>query len=668
MATQKITFSQNGILKDYTEKYPVSLRGYSKPASPVVLSEKDEAFFPQATIPDGIKKKRITGANIYVYARLNPWYTGSSSAWICLDGLRTAYDEEKIKAGQNIGGFGVKNLIGASEYSWMELKYGYSDWYIDALKNGIKIYTDGLFYPSTSTITDYDTVSVYPPGSTYAPYINLQYEDAVLESTALSPAGGFINRNTAQVFSWVPKSNGVTIEELTQDSAVLQWKIGEAGTVKTINIGTNTQYVFPQNTFPENSDIYWRTRITSNDGVAEPEKSWIKLTTTDSVPVVSGVSPSGSYVSGGETVNFAWNYNNETGSLQTAYEVQYRHKDGTYTTVASGNTSDNSVDVSGDKFVSGTGEWRVRAANTNGVFSDWSNPLSFIVIAEPQAPSVSVSVSAPRPVVVWQSKEQQAFEVEIGDYRSGIVFGTSKTYQPAKYLSDGYHKIKVRVLNEFGLWSPWGETAVNIANVPELQEIKLVVNSEIDAELSWTELTGSDGYLIYRNGELIARTSEIEYHDRTYLGDATYFIRAAHADGYNYTDSNRVAVTISIDRAMITALGGEWLDIGYSLTSLPAIQTTRTRDVAMMQYNGAVLPIPEVSPFEQRTYSISCAFADRNEAKRFDELLGHLCCVKDQYGNCVVGMLYSYSKVQNTFTTAYTATLYEVDRSLYEEN
>ena len=668
MATQKITFSQNGILKDYTENYPVALRGYSKPVSPVVLSEKDEAFFPQATIPDSIKRKRIVGASTYVYARLNPWYSGSSSAWLRLDGLRTVYDEEKIKNGQNIGGSGVKNLVGSSEYAWIELKYGYSGWYIDALKNGIKIYADDLFYPSTPTITDYDTISVYPPGSEYAPYINLQYEDAVLESTALSPASGFINRNTAQVFSWVPKTNAVTIEELTQASAVLQWKIGESGTVNTINVGTSTQYVFPENTFPEKSDIYWRTRITSNDGVTEPERDWIKLTTTDSVPVVYGVSPSGSYISGGETVGFSWNYNNETGSLQTAYEVQYRPKDGTYTTVASGNTSDNSVAVSGEEFVSGTGEWRVRASNTDGVFSDWSNPLTFIVIAEPQAPSVSVSVSAPRPVIVWQSKEQQAFEVEIGEYGSGIVFGTSKTYQPEIYLEDGYHNIRVRVLNEFGLWSPWGETAVNVINVPESQEISLVVNSGIDAKLSWTELTGAVGYLIYRNGTLIARTSEIEYRDRTYLGDATYYIRAAHADGYNYTDSNEVAVTISVDHVMIARIDGEWLDIGYSLTSLPSIQTTRSRDVAMMQYNGAVLPIPEVSPFEQRSYSINCAFADRGQAKRFDELLGNLCCVKDQYGDCVVGMLYSYSKVQNAFTTAYTATLYEVDRSVYEEN
>ncbi len=668
MATQKITFSKNGILKDYTEKYPVSLRGYSKPESPVVLSEKDEAFFPQATIPDSIKKKRITGANIYVYARLNPWYTGSSSAWICLDGLRTEYDEEKIKAGQNIGGSGVKNLVGASEYSWIELEYGHSDWYINALKNGIKIYTDGLFYPSTSTITDYDTVSVYPPGSTYAPYINLQYEDAVLESTALSPSGGFINRNTEQVFSWVPKSNGVTIEELTQASAVLQWKIGEAGTVETINIGTNTQYVFPQNTFPENSDIYWRTRITSNDGVAEPEKSWIKLTTTDSVPVVSGVSPSGSYVSGGETVNFSWNYNNETGSMQTAYEVQYRPKDGTYTIVASGNTSDNSVDVSSSNFVSGTGEWRVRAANTDGVFSEWSTALSFIVIASPMAPSVSVSVSAPRPVISWQSKEQQAFEIEIGSHKSGIVYGTGKTYQMPDFLSNGYHEVRVRVLNEFGLWSPWGESAVEVVNIPGEEAIRLGVNAGTDAKLAWSGVQGVSEYWVYRNDERIAKVSGTDYTDRLYLGTANYFVRAVHDDGYNYTDSNRVTVTLSVDRAMITALDGEWLDIGYSLTSLPTIQTTRTRDVAMMQYNGVVLPIPEVSPFEQRTYSISCAFADRNEAKRFDELLCHLCCVKDQYGNCVVGMLYSYSKVQNTFTTAYTATLYEVDRSLYEEN
>lgn len=628
----------------------------------VTLTQWDSAFYKLESLPSSIRKKRIKNATVNLNADYySPIQSSYQGAWTDVLANVYKYDENAIRAGMS-----VHNISASSAKIFAN--DGYVPLSIVVMARAIMQNSGELCVGVGASLLNFNGSDASTLTISGAPKLTIDYEDAVVTATAKSPSGGWVNRKQPITFSWVPKANGTTIDPVAQASAVISWKVGENGTENKINLSTETQYTIPANTLPEQSDIFWRVQITSDDGVTEPTPEWIKLTTSDSVPVVTAKEPSGSYVSGGDDVKFSWEYNVATGSQQTSYEIQYRPYNEEWTEIASGNTSDHYVIVSSGNFLSGTGEWRIRAANTDGVFSEWSAPLAFIVIAAPQAPAVSVEVSAPRPVISWQSKEQQAFEARIGNYNSGIVYGTEKTYQMPDFLPNGYHEVSVRVLNEFGLWSPWGVSAVDVVNVPGEESIRLGVNAGIDAKLGWTAVQGVSEYWVYRNDERIAKVSGTDYTDRLYLGTASYFVRAVHADGYNYTDSNRATVTLSVDRAMITALDGEWLDIGYSLTSVPNVSVTRSQDVAMMQYNGARLPIPEVSPFEQRTYSISCAFADRQMAARFDELLCRLCCVKDQYGNCMVGMLYSYTRVQNTFTTAYTATLYEVDRSAYEEN
>lgn len=646
--------------------YPISLSqsqfNVRDISGPVTLTQWDSVFYKLESLPSSIRKKIIKNATVNLNADYySPIQSSHQGEWTDVLANIYKYDENAIRAGMSVDNIGASSKkIFAND--------GYVPLSLVVRARPIMQNSGELCVGVGASLLNFNGSDASTLTISGAPKLTIDYEDAAVTATAKSPSGGWVNRKQPITFSWVPKVNGETIDPVAQASAVISWKVGENGTENKINLSTETQYTIPANTLPEQSDIFWRVQITSEDGVTEPTPEWIKLTTSDSIPVVTAKAPSGSYVSGGDDVEFLWEYNVATGSAQTSYEIQYRPNNEVWTEIASGNTSDNSVIVSSGNFLSGTGEWRIRAANTDGVFSEWSTALPFIVIAAPQAPAVSVSVSAPRPVISWQSKEQQAFEVKIGEYNSGIVYGTEKTYQLPIFLPNGYHEVGVRVLNEFGLWSSWGLSAIEVINVPGEESIRLGVNSGIDAKLGWTAVQGISEYWVYRNDERIAKVSGTDYTDRLYLGTASYFVRAVHVDGYNYTDSNRVKITLAVDCAMITALDGEWLDIGYSLTSVPNVSVNRSQDVAMMQYNGARLPIPEVSPFEQRTYSISCAFADRQMAERFDEMLGRLCCVKDQYGNCMVGMLYSYTRVQNTFTTAYTATLYEVDRSAYEEN
>lgn len=513
---------------------------------------------------------------------------------------------------------------------------------------------------------EYEDFKIYAPSESYPAYIELTYYEGGLVTYINSPSG-YTDETGTILFSWHTTYTGFPVENVAQTSAQIQWKDGESGTVHNISVsGGSTEYRMAANTLPESQNILWRVVAQTAEGQSTSE--WTTVQTQDSVSAAAAISPAAAYVDGQKEMLFTWDHVTDTGTAQTGYEIQYKTASSDWTTAQQESTANEYAYLPAGSLPSGSVTWRVRTYNAEGIAGAWSNELTIVVIAAPKAPSVSVSVSAPRPVVSWQSREQQAFEVEIGGVKSGTIYGTSKSYQWPDFLGNGTQIARVRVLNEFGIWSPWGSTSFSVSNVPSESVVRIFGTGGTDAELSWNSIPEASEYWVYRNEERIAKVSGTDYADRLYLGTANYFVRAVHSDGYNYTDSNRVTLTLSVDHAMITALDGEWLDIGYSLTSVPNVSVTRSQDVAMMQYNGARLPIPEVSPFEQRTYSISCAFADRQMAARFDELLGRLCCVKDQYGNCMVGMLYSYTRVQNTFTTAYTATLYEVDRSAYEEN
>lgn len=642
--------------KTYSAKirtsYMISSGIYDSVSNQYELKNKNPLYFQVEDFPNELKSIVPSRVNFGVYVKLESinvnddhrFYGYTLKEPIDIDsGFYPSVSEQVM----------MTQVYNYDKYLTWEIRTDFEN-----TKNGIVIYDQGSVFGSYPV--------VYGSGSNHEPYLEYVYEEGSLTTYTSSPIG-YVDRTKNILFSWKTSYTGFPIENISQTSAQIQWKNGESGTVNNISVsGGSTEYRMNANTLPRSQNILWRVVAQTAEGQSASE--WTTVQTQDSISTAVAISPSASYVDGQKEMLFTWNHVTDTGTPQTGYEIQYKTAASDWTTAQQESTENEYAYITAGTLPSGYVTWRVRTYNADGIAGEWSNKLTIVVIAAPKAPSVSVSVSAPRPVISWQSREQQAFEVEIGNIKSGTVYGTGKSYQWPNFLENGTQIARVRVLNEFGIWSPWGSTSFSVSNVPSESAISVFGTNGIDAGLAWNSIPEASEYWVYRNSERIAKVSGLDYNDRLYLGTASYFVRAVHNDGYNYTDSNRVTLTLSVDRAMITALDGKWLDIGYSLTSLPAIQTTRTRDVAMMQYGGAVLPIPEVSPFEQRTYSISCAFTDRNEAKRFDELLGRLCCVKDQYGSCVVGMLYSYSKVQNTFTVAYTATLYEVDRSAYADD
>lgn len=505
------------------------------------------------------------------------------------------------------------------------------------------------------------------PGQGGQPTFLLNVEYLEPEVFGFGPAG-WINVKKDTRFYWSMRYDTTdAIGTISQAAAKFQWKDGEGGTVHEVSLTTETEYTVPANTFPESGNLLWRVILTADNGESSSNMEWTKLSAFDSIPVLTPVSPVGEYIDASKRVRFEWAYSIDTGSKQTAYEVQVKGASD-WETIASGTGDASSVEVLSDLIPSGTIQWRVRGANFDGVFSDWSVPATFVAIAAPKKPSVSVVSATPRPEISWQGAGQQGYEAQIGSYKTGVVYGTKKQVKSKIHLPDGKTVARVRIVNEFGLWSEWAEVEFEIANNPLDGSILLRVQGGKDALLSWNVLTSASAYQVFRNGKLIATTKNGSYKDSLCVGSVSYFVRAIQYLTDNYLDSKRVAVTVATDHVLIAPLGGEWIDLEYALTATPSVQTTTNSEVSLMRYYGRAYPMPEYSPHKSRIYRINVAFSDRAEANRFEALMGGLVAVKDQYGNFMVGVIESVQKTQSAFFTSFAATVSQVDEAAYENN
>lgn len=742
-------------------------------------------------LPDALRSLAPADYEIHVYAK-NTWQTYALRAYVCKSILSI---ENGIYPQVNTSLEAARTGALPTGTSWRTLTRYYSHFDSEPFERGAYLYR---FLHDSGSGTASDYIEVYTPNSEYKPYALLYYNEGSKVAYADAP-GGFLDRGQAQTFSWHTTWVGFPIEAAPQTSAKLQWKNGSSGTVNTIDISSSsTTYTMAANTLPESAELYWRVQLVSSGTTVT--SSWKAIRTTDTEGVATAISPNGTYVDASEPVRFTWNYATETGTAQSAYDLQIKTASADWTTIASDSASDTFCDVPTGTLPGGSIQWRVRGYNQTGTAGPWSAALPAVVIAAPDAPEIWATQVSPRPTVAWSAVGQVAYELRFGQHETGVLFGTDKTAKCPVYLADGATQISVRVQNDYGLWSPWSSTTVNVANsdavskprvaaLPGMEETQITiaalttfsswttgsrinptagsnntgypgymrtgyvtawttplrirmtdpdyvfcvwtysaasVSSAVytpnanysgtdmiltktlganrfriavgradgadlttdyadetsdayrilhaletwaltpaaedgaDARLAWCEIPDASGYILYRNGEPFAETTDTTYTDRYSVGDTSYAVRAVFADSDNYRLTDTVICTVSVPAPRITALDGEWIDLGLSTTAIPTTAVATAPDLALMTYAGVEFPVPEFAPHKTRTYTCNPAFRDPGEARAFERLLGAPVFVKDQYGNSMLGVMTSLNRIHSTFYTACTAVIQEI--------
>lgn len=520
-------------------------------------------------------------------------------------------------------------------------KGGLSNWY----RYGISVWT----------IKSIDTAY-----SSYKPYMVVSYldDDVTVTPTGMSPASGYVPKGSTNVFSWGLAISGECLEEVKATSTTFRWRAGSSGTINTIACGTAQKVTVPAGTFTTD-DIQWSVSVTLNTGETVTS-DWITLSTAEVASTAKPVSPAGIVIDATIVNRFSWQHIISTGTPQSKADLQWSADGVTWNALATVTGADQYYDVPANTFASGTKYWRVRTYNTDNTASAWSDAAEFIAINAPSAPSIVIQSAGPRPRITWQTSEQEAYQLTLSNgYASGTVYGTDKAWRSPAYLADGSYTVRVRVQNQYGMWSEWSAAALHVSHT-EGEAITLTVSAGREAALSWQTAGSYDFYLIERDGVAIARTDVKEYTDKRSIGSVTYRVRGCYDDSDNYGVSNSDTVEILPETNTICDLStGVWLDMRLSETQLRTNRVSFTAGVSTVHLAGLAYPVEERSEQRDRSLAVACAWphSQRASALALEALVGRLVCLKDHYGNMAIGTIPSLESNSDEFMRRYSFTV-----------
>lgn len=520
-----------------------------------------------------------------------------------------------------------------------------------------------LWYKNGIAISDINTLDTAV--SEYRPYMLVEYRDDDVTATlsGMSPESGYVAKGAANVFSWGLTRSGTCLEEVKATDTTFRWRAGTSGTIKTIACGTAQKVTVPAGTFTTN-DIQWSVSVTLNTG-ATVTSDWITLSTAEAAPTAKPISPVGVVIDATIVNRFSWQHIISTGTPQSKADLQWSADGTTWNTLATVTGENQYYDVPANKFTSGTKYWRVRTYNTDGTPSEWSDKAEFIAINAPSAPSIVIQSTGPRPRITWQTTEQEAYQMTLSNgYASGTVYGTEKAWRSPVYLADGSYTVRVRVQNKYGMWSEWSAAALPVSHT-EGEAITLTVTAGHEAALAWQTAGSYDFYLIERDGVAIGRTVQKQYIDHTSIGSVTYRVRGCYDESDNYGVSNSDTVEILPETNMICDLEtGVWLEMRLSETQLRTNSASFSAGVSTVHLAGLAYPVEERSEQRDRALSVACAWphSQRAAAIALEALVGRLVCLKDHYGNMVIGTLSSLESNSDEFMRRYAFTVSHTNR------
>lgn len=516
------------------------------------------------------------------------------------------------------------------------------------------------------------------PGATIA-YVNVgagnksenrPFFSAELESpnisVSMSPASGFVDEKQPVTLSWVWDTDALGGPSVfSPKSELIEWRDGDGGEIKTISITEGAiSYVVPANTFPHTDNLQVRVTVNFDDGLSSVS-NWVSLTTIDVKPSVEILYPKSIFIDGTIENDFIWEYIISTGSKQYAAELQYSTTDGkTWENLGEVLGANTFFNVPAFFLPAGNVLWRVRATNSDGDKSDWSNPVPVVVRSKPKPPSLTVLGDSPRPDVNWQAPDQIAYQIKALDFDSGELYGGGKSYKIPIFLPDGAVEIKVRIQNSWGLWSDWAAATVNIKNKNTgLGDIvAYAACRKYNIRISWKSIGNTEEltYYVYRDGVMIGKGKDSEFFDDLACGVHEYQVLGSYGD--YYVMSNKVAARLDIKTACIAEYGvWNWLDLPIRRGGMPTLSTQYGSNIVYQHFAGRELPVAEIGEDLDVAWSFSFSALDREVAEKMRRFFRRLVVYKDPRDGVCIGVLGGQQMVSDRYSWDLTYTIQAVD-------
>lgn len=432
-----------------------------------------------------------------------------------------------------------------------------------------------------------------------------------------------------------------------------------------IDFNNNTNYNKNKNIFPyyvwgaytyismttnENKEPLYGTVTYSTDRPQQP-----KITSPSNSDVINKADNS--------AVKIEWESVGQAG-----FELQYSQDNYMWDSIKQDSTNKfynfNLNNIQGNLYM------KLRIKDNDGIYSDFSTPL-FIQIGErPATPTVVVlGANTSTPKVMWDTIEgQYGYEVEI--YKdaelvedSGNVNGDINSYNvKARLANNTIYKVKVKIRNEYGIWSLYGEKDITIVfkmpSKPIVTTYIDIIRGSIKLDIDNPNPQENEEQAVYNevyrrekgaaNWLRIATNITNSFVDYTPVHNMfyEYFVRAIGENGYK--DSDIINSKVKIKNSQIAIVGDydNWVELAYN----PERQRTQGYKGVLLEFSGRKDPVPEFKQNYSKNIKLSFTIKDEKELNKLQNIIDSMKTLlyRDNKKQCVFGIVPEGLQIKET--------------------
>lgn len=458
---------------------------------------------------------------------------------------------------------------------------------------------------------------------TFEPYIEIQYVEP--EITDVTVTGNSIDSN-------------VTVSATISDSASITIQAMLNGVQVTSATTTSTAYTFPVGTFTSPGDYVFVVTSTSSDGVQVTSNTSAALTGTQ--VSISDLEPNG--INKLITSNIVLSF---TGTNISTYTLTAK-QNGVTKYTKSGTSSDGTI-VDGiqqfsftmvkNLFSSGTVQLELSCSYVGQYYTNTAiSTASFLTYGPPSTPIIDSesTYSTPYPTLYFTCSDNYiSYQVKIDGVQGTEIYGNPNRYKITSALANNTaHTFKVRVKNQYQLWSEWASVTFNISYA-ELQtpEINTYADTDNGCIVINVESATQDAFhyhSVLRSTDGVAWTeiaSDLEisdsYKDETVASNTKYLYKARAYDSNGaFKDGEIVTCTCDFKQCVISIpFTDKKVILKYyaDAESSTSKAITNTTSRSYQQVCGLSVPKAQRSNLKYKSFSLNLAFKTKEKYEEF---------------------------------------------------
>lgn len=390
------------------------------------------------------------------------------------------------------------------------------------------------------------------------------------------------------------------------------------------------------------------------------------------------IEPVSGYLGNDSDITLRWQYNSSVGGVQKKFDLQWSSNSGETWTTVSMTTSNNYYVMLADTLPAGNIQWRVRTFNEYDEVSEYSDIFTFYSVGAPSMPTITTISNSAKPMITWVSTGQLVYQLQISKndkliYDTGSVASyIDYSHKVSQFLYDGEYIARVRIKNEYDMFSDWTETGFAIQTEgPEKPELT-IHNKAYCVMLKFDNVIDIENMYLYRaeinQGDFIC-LAEIE--GDTYFDFSTgnnkvykYFLRVVN-NQESFADSDIMTGSCSFSGNTLAASSelGDIVKLKYGQDGIPKKSTSISMVGNGTFFDGRKHSVYEFSEFRDESKSLSFFVGDCEQVERLIELIERTetLLYRDNNGDRIFGVVNSLSIDKNILGYTVSFSITKVD-------